>query len=453
MSWRWVYLLFSGGTLRDVLQSRARRRRLWRDAAAACGLTVVGTSVWPRRLKLAARAGPIEVRIEGTQQNIGTRIVVMVPGPPGFGNVKIRREVGEQGAREIEIGDEVFDRTFSIEGPMRLVCVLLDAKARRLLLRLSAKNRVEIAGGELRAEMFDREVPAVLRLVLNLGRRFSKRTDVVRCLAENAHQDPKPGVRLRNLLLLVHECARGPWTIKALRTAGSDPSPQIRLQAGMELGAEGRDILVALAKGKTDDDCSAQAIRILGRELPFEHTTAILDRALQARRIQTACACLETLGSSGNAGAVATLAEVLAQEEGELATTAAQGLGDTGSAAAEQPLILALQREQADLRITATSALARVGSAAAVLPLEEAAERASRDDGFRRTARQAIAEIQSRLPGAAHGQLTLAGAEGGQLSLATETAGQLSLPAEEAGQLSLSEDEEEVQPPSGEAAQ
>ncbi len=458
MSWLWVYLLFSGGSLRDILQSRARRLRLWRDAAAACGLTVGSTSVWPRRLKLAARAGPIEVRIEGTQQNLGTRIVLVVSGPPDFGSVKIRREVGEPGAREVEIGDEAFDRTFSIEGPMQCVCMLLDEEARHLLLHVNARCWVEIAGGELRAEMFDRQVPAVLPHVLALGRRFSQRVDVVRCLAENAHRDPKPEVRLRNLLLLVHECARSPWTIKALRGACSDPNPQIRLRAGMELGAEGHDVLVALAKSKTDDDCSAQALRIVGRELTFEQMTAILDRALHARHMQTARACLEVLGGSGSAEAVNVLAKVVVQEESEVATVAAQALGMSASPAAETPLIQALYREWPDLRIAAAQALGRVGSARAVLPLQEAAsvaQRFPRDRDLFSTTRQAIAEIQSRLPGALPGQLSLAETEAGQLSLAQAEAGELSLAADQSGQLSLApgeSDKERPKPAPGGAA-
>ncbi|HYU31630.1 MAG TPA: HEAT repeat domain-containing protein [Thermoanaerobaculia bacterium] len=58
-------------------------------------------------------------------------------------------------------------------------------------------------------------------------------------------------------------------------------------------------------------------------------------------------------------------------------------------------------------------------------------------DELQRAARQAIAEIQSRLPGASPGQLSLAGTEAGQLSLAQIEEGQLSLVPEKAGRLSL----------------
>jgi hypothetical protein len=76
-----------------------------------------------------------------------------------------------------------------------------------------------------------------------------------------------------------------------------------------------------------------------------------------------------------------------------------------------------------------------------VLPLKETAERFESDPDLSRATRQAIAEIQSRLPGASPGQLSLAGAEVGQLSLAQGDAGQLSLVNDPGGQLSLQPEE------------
>jgi HEAT repeat protein len=261
--------------------------------------------------------------------------------------------------------------------------------------------------------------------------------DVGQRLAENAHSDPDANVRLRNLLLLVWQLRDGPETVAALRAACSDPSPKVRLRAAQELGTEGRDVLIALAEGTEDDTWSAQAVAIVGRDLPFERTSAILTRALRRRRLQTARACLEALGSGGAAEAVEILAKVLGREKGDLAATAAQALGTTGSPAAEAPLILALQREHAKVRVAAANALARLGTAAAVLPLKDAVERWADDPELSRAARQAIAAIQTRLPGATPGQLSLAGTEAGQLSLAPSEPGQLSLATDPAGQLSL----------------
>ena len=379
---------------------RRQRLQAWQDAAAACGLQTVEISSWRRRL--TARAGSLEVGIE-TCGNKGrrTRIIVRIQEHQDFHDVSIRREPLFRPGQEIEIGDHSFDGTFLIEGPMPQVLALLDAEMRRLIGQANSEGRLEISGGVLQVEdLSDKEVPGVLPLLLDLARRLSLPVDVPRRLAENARQDPEPGVRLRNLLVLARELPGEPGTVEALRTACSDSSPQVRLRAAQELGAEGRDVLLSLTESLEDDAVSAAAVAILDRTLPFEHMKSILDRALEGRRTQTARVCLEALGRSGD------------------------------TEAAETVLLQALQREEADLRLAAANALGRVGSAAAVLPLQETAEGSWLDLEIRRTARQAIAEIQSRLQGASPGQLSLAPSEGGQLSLASSEAGQVSLAVE-----------------------
>jgi hypothetical protein len=421
--------------------------RLWTDAAAACGLQVEGSfsSFWGLPLMLKAREGSLKVRLKSNGQRWrGTRVVVEVPEPKRFSEVRMtRREHGQaRFGRQIEAGDEAFDKTFFIEGPMQLVHALLDPEVRRLLIRVNAESPLEIAGGELRAEVRDERVPEILSLLLAVGRRITRIQHVAqRVVAENARGDPEVGVRLQNLLFLVGEHPRKRRTVEALRTACADPSPQIRLRAAQELGAEGQDVLIELADSAVDDTWSAQAVSILGRRLPFDRVNAILTRGLCGHRILTARACLESLGRSGNPAAVDILAKVLASEEGELAAAAALALGETGSTAAEPPLILALQHEDTDVLVAAANALGQVGTAAAVLPLKEV-ERNSHQPvaawpQLRRAARQAIAAIQTRLPGASPGQLSLAGSEAGQLSFATAEAGQLTLATDQAGQLSL----------------
>jgi HEAT repeats len=436
--WELAFMALAGGggALLGWWHQRHRWRvQLWQDAAASCGLSEVESySIWNLYLAYKAQAGLEGMWISHGER--GARVAIKVQGTPGFQKVRICRELHKPGPREIEIGDEPFDRTFSVEGPMRFVCALLDAETRRRLLSLNADSKLELAAGSLRAEMSDAQLPRLLPLLLDLCRQLVRPMDLEQCLAGNALRDPEPGVRLRNLLLLIRELPGDPRTIETLRAARSDASPEIRLRAAMELGTEGRDVLLELAESEVADAWSAQALAIVGHELPFERARDILLRALRRRHIQTACAGLEALGHRGGA-AVDVLAKVLAREDGELAVAAAQALGTNGSAAAEPPLILALQCEGMDVRVAAANALARAGSAAAVLPLKEAAER-SHDNDLRRAARQAIAEIQSRARGASPGQLSLAGAEAGQLSLAQAEAGQLSLATEAAaGQLSL----------------
>ena len=334
-------------------------------------------------------------------------------------------------SREIEIGDPGFDATFSIEGPSRLAAVLLDAETRELLTSVAKRcRRMGVVNGEIVAEMFDVQLPILLPDLLDLARRFSQSADVAQSLADNARQDPQAGVRLLGVSLLARDFAEDPKTVETLRQACSDPSPKVRLQAARGLGAEGLDVLRDLAEGLENDDVSAQAVSILGGRLPFERARDLLSIALHRRFLRTAGACLGALVKGGHPVAVDVLTRVLTREQGELAAAAALALGETGSPEAEPPLIRALRGRKADVATAAAKALGRVGSALAVPLLKEAAENPSWDAEMRRAARQSVAEIQSRLPGATPGQLSLAGDEAGQLSLAEAEAGQLSLAQE-----------------------
>jgi HEAT repeat protein len=432
-----LLVVVSGAWLWFFVRERRERLRVWRAAATACGVQVEES---PGSASLRGRAGPLWVTIEHAGgKPPRTRIGVAVPGPPGFYHVKIRPQslIPLPWMRGLETGDPEFDSTFFIEGPTRLMYSLLSAEARSLLFRVNAEHQVELSDGLLQALIPLEKVAGALPLLLAVGHRFAQTQADPRCLAENARNDPQKEVRLRNLLLLTLEHRGTPVTLEALRNACSDPSPDIRLRAAMELGAEGRDTLLGLAESPVDDESSAQAVRILDRDLPLDRAEAILLSALRRRLIQTASACLETLAVNGAAAAVDTLTKVMALERGELAAAAALALGATGSADAEPPLLEALAREPLDLRLAAATALARVGSVTAVLPLKEAADGLPSPSELRRAARQAIAEIQSRLQGALPGQLSLAGHDAGQLSLAEADAGKLSLAAEQSGELSL----------------
>jgi hypothetical protein len=429
--WESILLLLLAGGASSVWAAIAYQRGrllLWKSIASLCHLQVEELSFATEFLvRMQARSGPLKIRIFPGQKRNTSQIVITIPGPRGFPGVRIRCEESVLlKTREIETGDESFDGRFFIEGPMRLVTVLLDAEMRKLLLRLSTEGMLELSRGELRVEAADDDLTRVMPLLLDIGRRLCGPVAVAQRLAENAGRDPNAAVRLRNLILLIREHPGEPGTVEALRVACKDPSPQIRLRAARELRGEGLGILLELVESE-EDAVSAEAILALGRELPFERTQALLDQALRRRRLQTAGSCLEALGRSGEPAAVDVLARVLAREKGELAAAAALALGTTGSAGAEPPLILALQRETARLRVAATNALARVGTVAAVLALKDAAGRFPSDPQLQQATRQAIAEIQSRLPGASPGQLSLAEAEVGQLSLAQAEAGQLSL--------------------------
>lgn len=420
-----------------AVEASRRHMQGWCDAATAGGLRVVRHTrplVYRSKLEAEAEDGTLRLRIEDyyRRREVGTRVMISVPGPPGFQGLRIRGEsFYRPTSREIEIGDPGFDRVFSIEGPRRLAAVLLDRETRERLTSLAQRGlRVGVVNGEIVVEMVDASVPILLPELLGLARRLAEPVDVARRLADNAREDSQPGVRLLGVSLLARDFAGDPQTVETLRQACLDQSPQVRLQAARGLGDEGLDVLRDLAEGLAHDDVSAQAVSALGRRLPFERARDLLSTALHRRFLKTARACLVSLVEGGHPVAVDVLTRVLTHEQGELAAAAALALGETGSPEAEPPLIRALRSGRTDLRAAAAKALGRVGSALAVPPLKEAAENLSWDPELRQAARQSVAEIQSRLPGATPGQLSLAGDEAGQLSLAEAEAGQLSLSEE-----------------------
>ncbi len=304
---------------------------------------------------------------------------------------------------------------------------------------------VEIGDGRLRVEVSEEDLPRTLAALFSIGRKSADPLDAKSLLLHNARRDPDPEVRLYNLLVLIREHPGDPDTLAVLRSACIDPISKVRVRAAIELGDEARNVLLRIAETSSDDASCTLAVSHLGSTLPFERVRDILARSLRkgarAPLHQTARACLDLLVHRG-AEAIGILARVMTEEKGEPAIAAAQALGATGEKAAEPPLLQALQSEDSGLREAAATALGKVGTAAAVQPLQEAAERFWSDNELLRAAHQAIAEIQSRLEGAAPGQLSLAEDEAGQLSLAQADAGQLSLAADPAGQLSISREKE-----------
>lgn len=441
--WEFAVLggLAAGGGMIWAFEENRKVLNRWRDAVESCGLRIDKiSSQFSFFFRLKAIDGPIELRVRYTRKKNqgGLRVLVRLDGPPGVSEISLRKEVGgaQRKQREIELGDKAFDDSFFVQGPLRHVCASLDEETRRLLLQIHEASRgVAVGGGEILVEMMPFQLEFLMPQIVDLARRLSQPVEVRPRLVENARHDPEAGVRLRNLLLFAREQPEAADSIEALRSACSDPSPQVRLGAAQELGPAGRDTLLELAEGIADDEVSAKAVASLGRDLPFERSHGLLIASLDRRRLKTARACLAALAASGAAEAVEILAGVLERERDDVAAAAAHALGATGDPAAEPALIRALNHEESAVLLAVARALGKVGTANAVPSLKEAAER--RDPDLRRATRQAIAEIQSRLPGASQGQLSLAGTEAGQLSIAEVEAGQLSLAQTEAGRLSL----------------
>jgi HEAT repeat protein len=448
-----VFILAAVAPLWFAVFLSRQQLAMWRSAMVSQHLTDIVTSAFLVDATLTGLSGALRVRMSRYKrtEEEGTRIRVDAPGRPLAG-VLVRTEGVTSDferlnrAAEIEIGDEPFDAAFYIGGPPALVHAVLDEETRRLLLtRLHACGPLEIENGVLTVEVRQggKDLSKALGAALEAAHCLPASVDIAQRLADNARHDPKPLVRLRNLLLLTREFGERSVTRETLEAACSDPYPEVRLRAATALGAEHVDIVLAIAEGASVDDTSAaSAVYALGQQLSVDRALALLDHALRTRRLGSAHACLERLGRSADPSVVGILAKVLTIEEGELATHAARALAGTGAAAAEPPLVAALDRDL-DVRQAAAEALGRCGSVTAVLPLKDAAEQYVERD-FRRAARQAVAAIQSRAAGATPGQLSLSAADAGgagQLSLAEGEAGRLSLADSDAGQLSFPRNE------------
>jgi hypothetical protein len=426
-----IVALVIGGVVASVaylITSEQRRARLkvWRAAAARTVLTgVVETEGGLfEGASLEGRSGGLRVRLDryhrGKSEH-GTRIVVAGLGH-GAGGLSLRREgfatafekrfVGE---REIEIGDPSFDDEYYVQGQAPIALAILDPETRRRVARL-LRGRVEVPGREpievdaslsdgvvevrVREGVFSSKgerVPEILEGVLEVARRLVAPGDVAARIAGNLRAEPEPGARLQGVLMLAREFPKHPATREALLAACGDASDEVRLRAATALGEEGRETLADLVeRAGTDDSCAARAIAALGERLSLEQAEAALRRALGGvGRAQTAQACLEALGRLGRP-----------EHEGLL--------------------LEALRGDPLPVSVAAARALGRAGTVAAVAPLRETASPAFPGE-LRSASRQAIAEIQSRLTGAAPGQLSLAGGEAGALSLADGEPGRLSL--------------------------
>lgn len=420
-----------------VLVARRRRSRIeaWHRAAAAARLEDVrAKDAFGAAAFLEGRSGALRVRLEPYRHGkyeYGTRLVIQ-----GLARLSIRREgvatAFEKrflGETEIELGSPGFDERCFVSGSPALACAVLDAETRGRLasalaghLRVNGKGplgvRASLSEGTLRLECRDgwnapgERVSELLRGSLDLARRLVLPPDLPLRIAERLPREPEPGVRRVALLTLAREYPDNPATRPALLTALQDESAEVRLRAAMTLGEAGRETLLALvASEATEDGCAARAVAALGEHLSDDQATQALRRALDSGHAETALACVSALS-------------------------------ERPAGMAEGTLLSALSNARSDVRVAAARALGRVGSAAAVRELLMVSERAA---DLRGPARQAIAEIQARLPGASPGQLSLAGGAAGALSLA---GGEV-----EAGALSLVEAADDPETPARAAAQ
>jgi len=440
--------------IRAQRRAREAQVRRWRSVAERLGLRELESATpFAGNPRLTGRAERRRVQFERyTQGKYLSFTQVTVEGNSG---ITLRREgstiaTNGRGEREIELGDDDFDAEVEVHGAPERVRALLDAETRVIVRRMlggllelpgrppvTIRGTVVLADGELRALFAEQPTPPTPRelseglgALLALAERFQRPANVAQRLASSIEHEPQWPVRLRGLELLSTSYPNDPATVAASRHALADELAEVRLQAAIALGEEGQGMLLEIASGeRVEDATAAHAIDVLGDRFPADLGMSLLQQALRLRRLHTADACIHVLGRVGGTAASPLLAKVLSREIGPLAVAAAQALGKSGGPEAEEALLDALGRGAPDLRIPVIEALGHTGSVRAVLPIKNAAEGPDSDADVRRAARQAVAEIQSRLPGATPGQVSIAEGEAGQLSIADDDPrGRVSLP-------------------------
>jgi hypothetical protein len=449
-----IAILGAGAAIAVWIGVQERRARIdaCRRAMDACG--VAPGAQWRSLgipILVEGSAGELAVRMEPRESGEEHAFRIVVGGLPPL---TVRRETmgleRHSGAREIVVGDDGFDDEVYVEGAPVAALALLDAETRARLWRV-VNGTLDLPGeapveckaalfeGHLRLDVTERvlggvqrRLTSVLRETLGLAAHLAAVPHGAAGLARNAEQDPVAGVRIANLKLLAREFPREERTRAALRAASAEGPDELRLAAALLMGEEGRGTLVDLAFGALEDRCGSEAVRALASSFSAEQAARLLESSLAATRYRTAHACLQRL-ARGTVQPGPLLLQALRVDDAAVAAAAAGALEAAGDSAAETPLLEALDHPIEGVRVAVAQAVGRVGTARAVLPLKALAEASTYTPvALRRAARQAVAQIQSRLGPAAPGQLTVVLDAGGAVSIAS-AGGELSPAAEDGG--------------------
>jgi hypothetical protein len=340
---------------------------------------------------------------------------------------------------DVLTGDTVFDDLVEVRGQPSILLALLDREIRqrvsefvRLDGRLEAGRLISCAP----TTFSPGEVVRGLRLGLWLARELSSPGGgVCKRLATNAKSDPLPGVRLWNLLQLHEQFPETREAREASQHDLEDPSPWVRVAAARFLKAEGLDVLEHLARDRdAPESAAAEAVALLAARCPAARAGPLLLTALKTHSEEARRQAVEELGRIRYHPARGPLLVLLERADPRTGAAAAAALASLGDVTAEPALLRAMETDARELRLAAVAALRTVGSAGAVEPLLSFLASRRLDAETRQEIRDAVGAIQSRLAGAAAGQLSLAATspEGGWLSVVAPGPGQ--------GQLSLISD-------------
>jgi hypothetical protein len=317
------------GSIGYIVARSTTRGGRWLRAARTAGLAGVGRS----GKDLVGRAGHLQVRFSPLS---GAATQVTVSGPGTAAGLTLQWENPadpSHGARDTRIGDEPFDAVVVVEGPTALAQALLDDPARRALLWLhgalphptdtAMPGRWAVKDGVLYLDVPDvhaEHLGDIVEEAIRLMGRLAEPADLARRIADNLRGEPVARVRRRSLDVLARWYPEDPATRDALLAARDDPDADVRLRAGLALGAEGRDVVRAVAADEgAADDTARRAFAALEAELTLDEAMGLLRHALRTRRVRTAEAGQLTLagGESGQLSLAAGEEGALTLAEGE----------------------------------------------------------------------------------------------------------------------------------------
>jgi hypothetical protein len=337
---------------------------------------------------------------------------------------------------DLRTGDADFDRAVRVGGPEPPTLAVLNARTRLRIRKLVGKGSGQVVHGRVQCTVEGtlqggEGIPAKLDELLGLARLLQVDAgQVPRLLADNACEDPDPGVRRRNLEVLARSYPERPEAKAAGHALLEDQEPSIRLLAAELCGEEGRAVLRELvADAKVDAATRAGALSQLTRRGIDHDVQDLVALAIRSREEALARAAVAAAGAHR---ATSLLPELLERAEGAsegLLVELVRALGNLRDPRAEPQLIALLRNEHPPVRTLACDGLAELGTVAAVEPLLELTGLLKQPAEVRTAAREAIRTIQGRLGSAEHGRLSIAEEDdrSGAVSMAVDS-GAVSMP-------------------------
>ncbi len=361
-----------------------RNHQVFVDAARRLGLPPPATPASSRMQWIRGEVRGVEVDIQtylvdqpgsilrrSSRERPSTRTRVVAYGVPLDLNLRSQSLVDDAyqavTGKDLQLGDDRFDREVVIGGDPHVARLALDATTRVLVLELFrhggqvAQGRVEIdqGGTPWSAERLTQSAYTVINLASRLKSAAQNEADRIRRLIT---ADPNPGVRRATLLdTLAHRPGLVAPLLPGLLT---DRDLTLRILAAREVGPAARPVLVAALAESTEPVGIAAGLHALG--------------------------------------------------------------GDTG-ADVEAIALLHLSSRSAEVQVAAAALLIQVGTARAVEPLTPLATGLTVDADTKKAARAALAAIRARLGPVEAGRLSMAAQPGGALSVAADPTGTVSL--------------------------